>query len=253
MAGKDVSCPICIRLLNERHFDMNKMNEALMPGSDFHLEMEKMTQRLHGKPEPKTEPGREQVEVNEELRKDAEGPEANQELAALAMLKSYGDIFELLECGAHSKAVPVRCTICVNRNWPAGKVLEIQKLRPYMVKNFLDQHLKSSSHQRHAREAAAPVIQVETRQCEGLRVECEQHGGKLFEYRHEFNLWAQYSNFHECASHQYQREPNNGSWIVRSGRCLGECDFRPGADRQMCAACADLGKVHGVSGFCLWK
>ena len=71
-----------------------------------------------------------------------------------------------------------------------------------------------------------------------------QTAGCLFNYRHEFALWADMSNLDEYAQHTYTK--NGGTWIAKSRLCTGQCPIRPSRTRQLCHQCSLLGGAQSV-------
>lgn len=227
-----IQCSVCLEMLKEKKFERKEMTrvvEAMLDGT--------FTKSLLPRNEYQEEPCEEE-----------ENPiDANRtKVIAVTWLRTLEPTLTLLTPGTFNKRYPLRCKICVNRTWPQGKVLELSNLKLSTARHFVQQHVRSAQHQTalHERNNVTQVVRVA---CSGLHIDDHEQGNKLFQYRSEFRLWAQHTNFEGCAKHSYTQAPNQSGWIVRSFSCLREVDERPNFDYQVCTACLELGRSHGAA------
>eukprot|EP00435_Cladocopium_sp_Y103_P021068 s2381_g5.t1 len=85
--------------------------------------------------------------------------------------------------------------------------------------------------------------------CQGLCINDEETGRRLYLYRKEFELWASVANFENCAKHTYWHDANSASWYVRSSACEKTTHFSEDMDKQTCGNCLQLAAAHGVFRF----
>eukprot|EP00435_Cladocopium_sp_Y103_P036995 s1840_g9.t1 len=254
MGNREIKCKICQGLLEEYKFSQADCERAQLGELDETMPQSQENQQpLHEAPsksgeimpQPDGKKGRQQKAAEDDASDDNDNRYTR--FDAISLLKSYEPMFTMLPAGTCGKKVPVRCNVCKSRSWPDGKVLEIGKLKEYMVKHFIKQHISLSTHFRHAKKMQEPNISLDRVPCQGLNIQDSENAGVLYTFRAEFDLWATYSNFADCAKHSYSRDSNNGPWTARSYHCEGLCDVRPSYDRQVCKKCLELGDRHGAT------
>ena len=243
LSEAEIKCEVCQSLLKSHHFQAEGLEKTIQSVLAGERERASAANQNEDK---------EPAQKNTQNGDDAEDNPSNF-LAAQAYLKTLEPYMVALEPGTHGKKFPIRCTVCRCKKHPEGKVLELSVMRPNPVKHFTRQHIgKCDKHRRGMKmleEAASNKVVVPKVDCAALRVEDEDQGGHLWQFRGEFKLWAEYSNFEGCAKHKYFQQDNGGAWFVRAANCAGEVDEHPDRDFQVCKACLDLGKPHGVTWF----
>ena len=263
LGNREIKCKICKLLMDDYKFsqedceraqlgELDDIADQVLVDVNQENQQEEKKGEINGNQQHQQEEKKGEIHRNRRRQQEDEDESSDDNnnrytrVEAAMYLKSFEPMFTLLPAGSFGKKVPVRCNICKSKSWPNGKVLEMGKLRPYMVKHFVKQHMQSSTHFRHAKKLEEPVITVDKAPCQGLNIEDEENANMLYTYRAEFELWATYSNFADCAKHEYTREKNNGPWTARSYHCLGMCHMRPNVERQVCPKCLELGDRHGA-------
>lgn len=257
LAGADIACASCKQLLEERGFkktDFDNKIAAILAGEDNSVsqipETAAQDPAAQG-PQMQADaghPGEPQVQADAgRPGEDNEDGVGDQRARALAFLKTVEPTMTLLASGSFGKKTPVRCNVCRSRTWPHGKVLEAGRLKEYMVRHFVTQHLQSPTHLRNlAKAQASSDIQVDQVPCEGLHLSDDQNAGKLLIYKQEFEVWASLTNFEGFAKHTYSRHCNDNEWVIRAQSCEQTCAKREGVSKQVCKECMALGRGHSV-------
>jgi len=224
LANGEVKCNVCKQLMETYKFSSVALAQAI----DDWLAGKPVLQPVADAPEaqaqrePEKETSNAEVEQSSRPEKETSIEEAEQSSrdAAIAYIQSM-EFLTPLPSGGFGKKVPVRCSICRTKAFPEGKILEMSALKLNMVRHFVTQHVRSSTHYRHsvAREQEAEAIVCpEMASCEGLCID-DERAGKLFLHKKEFGLWASFANFEGCAVREYWQKPNSTSWCMRSQRC----------------------------------
>lgn len=225
MKGTMVTCQACCEVLSSCGFVME--------------DLEKMILEQMASDDPEEGP----VPDKNPLLQNVPDEDAPDEVI-WAWVDSLKPNIVLLEPGTFGKKVPYQCTHCRSKRWPEGRVGDCSRYHAKSIRHFLVQHIGSGMHYK-AVVFNQPQQLVPHVPCEGLCVNVKETAGILYEYQHEFAIWAGMANFSLYASHSYWRECNQDRWCIRAQSCLKETEAVPGRARQVCAQCVLLGGAHG--------
>lgn len=195
------------------------------------------------------------------IQDQPEQQEASEKHSSCKPRESRADIrkacLEYLEKVPHIEVVDghalrYRCTICVNKKCPEGKINKLgEKPTLNTVQTFVQDHLKSQTHVKALAmlaSVAPPVDQAEQHEdcegepCEGYWVSNDQSTGTLHFYNAEFLVWMAHTRLDTKASHTYHQNHTDGTWRVQHKSCTG---FRP-RGVLCCNLCEKLGEPKNV-------
>ncbi|CAK9003093.1 ZnF_CDGSH domain-containing protein [Durusdinium trenchii] len=162
-----------------------------------------------------------------------------------AYAKAQAPTIELLPPGQHGKKFPYRCTLCVTKTWPEGKVGDCCAAKTSTVKHFISQHINSQTHQMRLKRQSqeAPAVEVD---CEGLPISDAELAGHLYTWRTDFTHWAGMASFGKYAKHTYWYVASEDSWYIRAQGCSKRCEYVNTRNHQCCKECIALGSAHSV-------
>lgn len=180
------------------------------------------------------------------LDEDEDGPDTSMygPWDGLAYAQARGDHYVILNPGDFGKKLPVRCTICKSKKFPAGKLLDLTTRRLSTVRHFLIQHEKSHSHKEGLRVLQIPQDFVEP-PCQAIQISDRQRSGPLFEYQKEFHTWCLFACLDSLAKHKYWKDSENG-WCIRSRNCLEKVKDPCPRGQPACVECKKLVAPHSV-------
>lgn len=251
-------CKACQELLDFCKFnedDLQSVVSMFLNGEEPEpvpqaAEVEGTDQDEQGEGKPKRKAKRKQ-EHGKEKTKNATDMEKEGEAAAdsdedpFAYAKAQAPTIELLPPGQHGKKFPYRCTLCVTKTWPEGKVGDCCAAKTSTVKHFISQHINSQTHQMRLKRQSqeAPAVEVD---CEGLPISDAELAGHLYTWRTDFTHWAGMASFGKYAKHTYWYVASEDSWYIRAQGCSKRCEYVNTRNHQCCKECIALGSAHSV-------
>ena len=224
--GGRVPCQACERILVDSCFSFETMQNHIANALDD--DIDSPVKKTKGSDGEQAEVEKEQPDPMEYLRKFP--------------------YLQLLQPGDFGKRCPLRCTLCKSKKQPLGKNFELDQLKYYSVKHFVDQHADSSLHQQnaaaHAEGRLGTIGEVD---CEGLDVNNSEIAGHLYIYRDLFAKWASMANLNKLAKHTYWYNGNTSAWCIRSASCTRKVPSQSDEDHAVCRECRKLGGAHSVT------
>ena len=249
LTGEETKCEACLALMQEYGFDAEAARQKAVDaanGLTVDLEDDKME-------------GKDKMEEDEEqsvadllippaaVKEDKKSEEILDHPAACKeWMKQHDPIVTLLPAGSYNKIIPYRCVACKSKRWPHGRIGECKKMKLYMVRHFVMQHINSPQHQVNVERMNMQLVQEKIVPCMGLPVNLPQ-AGNLYIFRKEFGLWATYADFECSAKHKYIYEASSNQWIIRSCSCKENTPLRGAFEHQVCVECENLSSSHSAS------
>ena len=229
LKGEDTECQTCLTLLREHGFDKEQLERCVEDRPFKLFRVQPAVQHSGQQDEEVAEPSE-----PENAEADNQEPPAKQPAKQPASFDSavpqdwrsfvagHPEI-ELLAPGTFGKALPYRCSLCVTKRWPTGKVGDLCEPKLNTVKHFLSQHLSSETHKKNARTKENFGIDPEeqgTIDCGGIHIDDPAAARCLHKFRPEVELWLSHTNFESgFRRHSYSKPENSNTWHVRSGTC----------------------------------
>lgn len=254
ISGDEITCKACLALLKTHNFDPEVLKCAINAAKTG--ETLPVLQDPQNQPEEQEQVEKLEIESDKGKKQKKNGKnQAEQEPlqdgnnACLEFVQQYAPWIELLAPGSFGKKIPYRCKACPTKCQPLGKVGDLTQWKVWAVKHFLTQHTNTPTHINNVNRLEGTEKSVEKVDCEALCIEDEDTAGKLFLYRHEFQLWASIANFQDNAKHKYWQDGNQNAWYIRSSECEETTAASKAAGRNVCASCLQLGEAHSESWF----
>ena len=145
----------------------------------------------------------EQEKQGKEKEDEGDDQDADDELPKiLKYLDTLKPTIEVIDSPAPGPPILYRCTICVNKNNPKGKVNKLSRINYKQVRYLMNQHLTSPYHrgkmQEMEEQGCANTTEHEVRKCDGFIIDLkgypEDPPSSLHNYAAEIRLWTNYTS-----------------------------------------------------------
>ena len=244
-----IECPACLELMQDRKFNQSELESRLQNPQPIEDKPAAPDADAEQVPQDDAESVKQKKKkVGKRTRQIADEQEEEEEARALA--KEYEPDIILLPKGSEGKKVPYRCLLCSSAAQPDGKVGEIGKLKKYMVKRFLNQHVETDTHQWNLsnRRDGNGIAEVDREKvkCEAISLGHPMQDSALHKFKEEFETWAVYANLEATAAHTYLKDSTQGCWTIPSKSCLKEMEENTNESRQVCLECRRLLKSRSI-------
>ena len=245
---KEIKCSPCLQLLQTHGYKCSNHFQELK------LEVPADQPQERGQdPEPDKAPGDDEKPQKETYEEKRERRRREFNNDPWALVRSHAPTITLLPPGSFRRAHPFRCSACKTRRAPDGKVGDLCQATFNAVHWFLYQHLDCDSHQKKVANLAgklgARAAPLEVVDCSGLCVSDLMMGGKVYNFKEEFNIWLSMNkpNTHLATTHhKYWFDKDLDSWFARSKNCKLRCEKLPEQDSAMCTECEKLGSAKSI-------
>ena len=242
---EETKCEVCQELLKKCNFAAKELEDMVA---------ESVSGNLKQKEEPRDEDqGDDEDELlsslgpkKRKMKKERRDPQVEENLCK-AYVATLEPVITLLPRGTHDKKVPYKCSVCTSPKWPLGKVGECNQMQLISVQHFIRKHLASPSHIKACQKSEIGEQEENRVSCVGICTG-DETGGKFFELREEFHLWASHSNLADHGKHSYSQVENSNDWIVVAEGCKGQVKESEVLDgsRAACACCLDMGRQRSL-------
>ena len=241
---EEIKCNICKDLLERCKFAAKDLEDVVA---------ESLEGKLNREQEKDDEEADDEEDVVSSLcpgvqkKKSAKRDPEVEEKMCRAYVATLAPVITLLPRGTHNKKVPYKCSVCASPKWPGGKVGECSKMNLVSVQNFIRNHLSSPSHIKACKKTEICAEHENYVSCVGACTR-DESGGKLFDLRKEFHLWATHSNLQDHGKHSYAQLPNSNDWIIVAESCKGQVNEAevPAGSRPVCTCCLDMGRQRSL-------
>ena len=243
----ETTCMACLALMQQQGFSAEKAKAAVDAALTGHPDRQDVKDNVEGA----IQDGQETDKAEGALVVDHDDTIPNEEVdnspeACYEWMKQHEPTISLLPPGSFNKAVPYRCLACRTKTQPHGRVGECKRLKLYMVKHFVGQHIRSVNHQNNLAKMQLVEQSRQLVPCMGICVS-RPEAGNLYIFCREFGIWASHADFEGGGKHKYTFDANAGQWNIRSATCKQETPLRHGVEHHACDECQALCAAHGAT------
>ena len=242
------SCPHCVSVLTQKSITMDGVEEVLKgENQDDDDDGGGDGDGPDGPEDPPGAPPPQSAETKPDGNEAEDAGTDNEWSRSVKYLNSLRPDIQPITDGP---TLRYRCTLCITKGNPYGKINTLQRSRYNFVVHFMKQHLECDTHVKRVQERDAKQKKAtefaesgEESKCPGFCI-LDHRDSNLFFYLAEYKIWRSHNDFSaQWVQHTYS--DTNDKPMIRHRECLK--NFVPESDGQLCCrACLSLTDPRSV-------